>query len=61
MTDYECLKHRVLTAADDGVYEWALGEIERLREALDKAAEALCDIGLYNSLADARTALEGGE
>lgn len=39
MTDYEVLKHRVLTAADDGIYEWALDEIERLREALSAMTE----------------------
>jgi hypothetical protein len=34
MSDYETLKSRVDT--DDGTYWWALLEIERLREALEK-------------------------
>jgi len=32
--EYLILKNRANTAADDGTYEWALNEIERLREAL---------------------------
>lgn len=34
MTEYERLKHRAATAADDGVYQWALDEIDKLNRAL---------------------------
>ena len=37
--EYLILKNRANTAADDGTYEWALNEIERLREALREIAE----------------------
>ncbi len=33
------MKNRANTAADDGTYEWALNEIERLREALRVIAD----------------------
>ena len=45
----------------DSLLSSSADEIERLRAAIDKAAEALCDAGLYNSLADARAALEEKE
>ena len=35
MTNYECLKYRAETAADDGIYQWALEEIDKLNRALD--------------------------
>lgn len=38
--EYLILKNRANTAADDGTYEWALNEIERLRLAL---REYTCD------------------
>lgn len=34
MNEYEILKSRADTAADDGIYDWALNEIERLRKEL---------------------------
>ena len=38
--EYLILKNRANTAADDGTYEWALNEIERLREALREITSA---------------------
>ena len=34
--EYLILQKRAISGADDGTYEWALNEIERLREALRK-------------------------
>jgi len=33
-SEYMILKNRAYIGADDGTYEWAVKEIERLREAL---------------------------
>lgn len=38
--EYLILQKRAISGADDGTYEWALNEIERLREALKQ-------VGLY--------------
>ena len=37
--EYLILQKRAISGADDGTYEWALNEIERLREALRVIAD----------------------
>jgi len=37
--EYLILQKRAISGADDGTYEWALNEIERLREALRDRGE----------------------
>ena len=34
--EYLILQNRAISAADDGTYEWALNEIDRLREGIRK-------------------------
>ena len=36
--EYLILQKRAISGADDGTYEWALNEIDRLREALREIA-----------------------
>ena len=53
--EYLILQKRAISGADDGTYEWALNEIDRLREALREmlsTAEvdqlenlSICDVG----------------
>ena len=41
--EYLILQKRAISGADDGTYEWALNEIERLREALNDIIELTDD------------------
>ena len=67
--EYLILQKRAISGADDGTYEWALNEIDRLREALRFYAKnhyPNIDDGPWgpnsNDWGDvARTALEGKE
>lgn len=42
--EYLILQKRAISGADDGTYEWALNEIERLREAL-RLYQCQCEDG----------------
>lgn len=51
-SEYMILKNRAYIGADDGTYEWAVKEIERLREALRKIRKATYESDPYYGGAD---------
>jgi len=57
--EYLILQKRAISGADDGTYEWALNEIDRLREALRKIRERCVFISDAHEIA--RAALGEGK